>query len=126
GWQRPRSSLVRLGIMQPYFLPYIGYFQLMNAVDEFVVYDNIKYTKKGWINRNRFLHNGSDEIITLPLKKDSDLLHIRDRYISDEFFGKNSEKLLRRIESAYKKAPYFKEGFSILEECIAFKDKNLF
>ena len=58
--------------MQPYFLPYIGYFQLIAAVDLFVVYDNIKYTKKGWINRNRILQNGKDVTFSLPLKKDSD------------------------------------------------------
>ncbi len=42
---------MKLGIMQPYYCPYIGYWQLMNVVDEFVVYDNIKYTKRGWINK---------------------------------------------------------------------------
>jgi len=51
---------VTLGIMQPYFLPYIGYWQLLALVDRFVVYDNVQYTKKGWINRNRFLRNGTD------------------------------------------------------------------
>ncbi len=63
---------MKLAIMQPYFLPYIGYFQLMSAVDVFVVYDNIKYTKKGWINRNRILQNGHDVMFSLPLKADSD------------------------------------------------------
>jgi hypothetical protein len=61
----------RLAIMQPYFLPYIGYFQLIAAVDLFIVYDNIKYTKKGWINRNRMLQNGKDAMFSLPLKSDS-------------------------------------------------------
>lgn len=59
---------MKIAIMQPYFLPYIGYFQLINAVDEFVIYDNIEFTKKGWINRNRILVNGRDAYITLPLK----------------------------------------------------------
>ena len=63
-----KMSLMKVGIMQPYFFPYIGYFQLMNTVDEFVIYDNIKYTKKGWINRNRILVNGKDSYITIPLK----------------------------------------------------------
>ena len=70
---------MKLAIMQPYLFPYIGYFQLMNAADEFVVYDNIKYTKKGWINRNRILVNGSDAYINFPLKKDSDYLDVKDR-----------------------------------------------
>ena len=46
---------MKLGIMQPYFFPYIGYFQLINAVDEFLVYDNVNFIKKGWINRNNIL-----------------------------------------------------------------------
>ena len=65
---------MKLAIMQPYFLPYIGYFQLISAVDVFVVYDNIKYTKKGWINRNRIIQNGRDGVFSLPLKKDLILL----------------------------------------------------
>ena len=65
--------------MQPYFMPYIGYFQLISSVDRFVVYDNIKYSKKGWINRNRFLLNGNDVEFTLPIKKDSDSLNVVER-----------------------------------------------
>ena len=64
--------MMKIGIMQPYFFPYIGYFQLIAAVDLFIVYDNIKYTKKGWINRNRMLQNGKDVMFSLPLKNDSD------------------------------------------------------
>ena len=60
---------MKIAVMQPYFFPYIGYFQLINAVDEFVVYDNIEFTKKGWINRNRILVNGSDSLFSLPIKK---------------------------------------------------------
>ena len=47
----------KIAIMQPYFFPYIGYFQLINSVDEFIIYDNIQYTKGGWINRNQILAN---------------------------------------------------------------------
>ena len=60
---------MRVAIMQPYFFPYIGYFQLIGAVDLFIVYDNIKYTKKGWINRNRMLQQGRDVMFSLPLRK---------------------------------------------------------
>ena len=62
--------------MQPYFFPYIGYFQLIAAVDLFVVFDNIKYTKKGWINRNRMLQNGTGVMFSLPLKSASDSLDV--------------------------------------------------
>ena len=73
----------KIAIMQPYFFPYIGYFQLINAVDEFIIYDNIQYTKKGWINRNRILVNGKDQLFTLPIKKDSDYLNVLERTISE-------------------------------------------
>ena len=76
---------MKLGIMQPYFLPYIGYWQLLSAVDRFVIYDNIKYTKKGWINRNRFLRNGNAAYFTLPLRQGPDSLDVVERSIADDF-----------------------------------------
>jgi hypothetical protein len=88
--------------MQPYFLPYIGYWQLIGAVDVFVVYDNIKYTKKGWINRNRFLRNGTEALFSLPLRKDSDFLDVNQRYLADSF---HREDLINRFREAYRKAP---------------------
>ena len=114
---------MKLGIMQPYFMPYIGYFQLIAAVDLFILYDNIKYTKKGWINRNRMLVNGADAIFSLPLKKDSDMLDIVQRELSSEF---NREKLLGQFKGAYIKAPYFNEVYPLLENIIKAKDGNLF
>jgi hypothetical protein len=119
------SDNIKVAIMQPYFLPYIGYWQLINAVDIFVIYDNIQFTKKGWINRNRFLNNGKDELFSLSLKKDSDYLEVVDRFIADSF-DKDKIKLLRKIESAYRKAPFFQEGMSILSDCFSYENKNLF
>jgi len=86
---------MNVGIMQPYFFPYIGYFQLIKSVDVFIVYDNIKYTKKGWINRNRMLHNGKDVLFSLPLKSDSDYLDVRERELSANF---NRNKLLNQFK----------------------------
>ncbi len=114
---------MNLAIMQPYFFPYIGYFQLINAVDKLVIYDNIKYTKKGWINRNRYLQNGKDADFTIPLKKDSDYLDVRDRVLSVEF---NKTKLLNKIKEAYRKAPYFKQAFSFFERILLNNETNLF
>lgn len=111
--------------MQPYFMPYIGYFQLMNAVDMFVVYDNIQFSKGGWVQRNRILMNGKDQLITLPLRKDSDFLDIRARYLSENFDSQRL-KILRRIAAAYKKAPFFKEVYALIEECLMDDENNLF
>ena len=60
---------MKLAIMQPYFFPYIGYFQLINAVDEFVIYDDVNFIKKGWINRNTILVNGKGFLFSIPLKE---------------------------------------------------------
>lgn len=116
---------MKIAIMQPYIFPYIGYFQLINAVDKFIIYDNIEYTKKGWINRNRILVNGKDEYITIPIKKGSDYLQIRDRYLADSWF-KEKKKLLSKIENAYKKSPYFNQVFTLIEDCFSYLSSNLF
>jgi hypothetical protein len=116
---------MRLAIMQPYLFPYIGYFQLINAADMFVVYDNIKYTKKGWINRNRILCNGKAEYISLPVKKDSDFLNIDQRVISDDW-QTEKHKMLNKIKELYKKAPFFSTAFDKVHECINYKEENLF
>jgi hypothetical protein len=114
---------MRLAIMQPYFLPYIGYYQLIAAVDTFVVYDNIKYTKKGWINRNRMLLNGTGVMFSLPLRKDSDLLDIVQRELATDF---DRTKLLNKIAGAYGKAPHFEQTFSLLDRIVHYEDSNLF
>mgnify|MGYP000137711117 CR=1 FL=1 len=62
---------MRLAIMQPYLFPYIGYFQLIQSVDAFVIYDDVNYIKSGWINRNHILANGDQQVITLPLNSSS-------------------------------------------------------
>ncbi|MRJ45169.1 hypothetical protein AKL09_09325 [Idiomarina loihiensis] len=111
--------------MQPYFMPYMGYWQLMNYVDKFVVYDDIQFTKKGWIHRNRYLNNGSDQMLTLPLKKDSDYLDVAERYLS-QTWPKEKDKLFRKVEAAYRKAPYFDEGISVFRECLNYPGDNLF
>lgn len=114
---------MKLGIMQPYFLPYIGYFQLLNAVDKYVIYDNIQFTKKGWINRNRILQNGKDALITIPVEKDSDYLDIRDRSVSSAF---DRKKLLNQIRESYRKSPCFNEVMPLMEEIVNYDDNNLF
>ena len=109
--------------MQPYFLPYIGYFQLIGAVDRFVVYDNIKYTKKGWINRNRMLQNGADVMFSLPLKSDSDYLDIAERELTPDF---NGDKLLAQIANNYRRAPQFAETYALMERIVRHPERNLF
>ena len=114
---------MRLAIMQPYFFPYMGYFQLIAAVDQFIVYDNIKYTKKGWINRNRLLQNGKDEMFSLPLKSASDYLNVCERELAADF---NRTRLFNQIKSAYQRAPYFAQTYPLIEQIVKYEDANLF
>jgi hypothetical protein len=109
--------------MQPYFFPYVGYFQLLGAVDLFIVYDNVKYTKKGWINRNRMLQGGKDVMFSLPLRSDSDYLDIRERALSADF---SRDKLLNQLRGAYGRAPHFAEVFPLIEKVVRYEDANLF
>lgn len=114
-----------VGIMQPYFFPYIGYWQLISRVDIFIVYDNIQYTKKGWFNRNNILINDKKTLFTIPLKSDSDYLDVKDRFLAVDTH-KQISKILAQIENSYKKAPYFTEVFPLLREIFLYDEKNLF
>jgi hypothetical protein len=114
---------MKIAIMQPYFLPYIGYFQLISHVDEFIVYDKIKYTKKGWINRNRLLLNSGEELFSINLEKSSDFTDVIDKRISPVF---SREKLLNKIHQNYRYEDFYKENIAVFEEIISFESNNLF
>lgn len=116
---------MKIAIMQPYFLPYIGYFQLIGAVDKFVIYDDIQYTKKGWINRNRILQNGKDAFITIPLSQYAGVANVSD-YKLAENFRQFALKQERMIEASYRKAPYFETTIEVYREIMAFDNQNLF
>lgn len=111
---------MKLGIMQPYFLPYIGYFQLIKAVDKYVIYDDVNYIKKGWINRNNILCNGQAHLFSISLRGASQNKLINEIEISDDF-----SKFRKMIELSYRKAPYFEEVFKLLNSIIDYPNKNL-
>lgn len=114
---------MKLGIMQPYFFPYIGYWQLINAVDKYVIYDDVNFIKKGWINRNRILCNGKDLMINLLLNKISQNKLINEIYLIEETLWK--DKLIKTIENNYKKSPYYKDVMPVILDIIMNKEKNL-
>ncbi len=109
--------------MQPYFLPYLGYFQLMAAVDKFVLYDDVQFIVGGWINRNRILVNGKEFLFTLPLKGVSQNRLIHELALSPDNGWR--DKLLETIRRAYARAPHFREIMPLLQTIIAFPDQNL-
>lgn len=109
--------------MQPYFLPYIGYWQLMSAVDIFVIYDNIKYTKGSWINRNRYLLNGEPEFITLPLRAASDSAMIQDRTIASSY---DPHRQFAKIKQNYSHAPNWHEIEKVVVDILLYNELNLY
>lgn len=116
---------MKLAIMQPYFLPYLGYFQLINAVDKFVIYDDIQFTKKGWMNRNQILVNGKSDVFTINVQKASTYLPVVERIISP-VYAKERDKTLSKIKQSYKNAPYYSDVYPLLEEIFKCNDVNLF
>jgi hypothetical protein len=114
----------KISIMQPYFFPYVGYFQLISNVDKFIVYDEIQFSKQSWITRNYVLdQNGARRRVGLALKKDSDYLNINERYVSDSF---DYSKILTSIKASYSRSKYLGETLDLLDEILSFPDKNLF
>ena len=109
--------------MQPYFLPYIGYFQLMAAVDKFIIYDDVNYINRGWINRNRLLLNGVSHTFTVPLSRASQNRLICDIEVNDEQNWRI--KLLRTIQQAYGQAPYYAQVSTLLEDVINYPSIRL-
>lgn len=112
-----------LAIMQPYFLPYIGYMQLMNAVDTFVLYDDVAFINRGWINRNKLLINGQEHLFTVPLKEASQNKRINEVRLADD--PKWRGKLLKTIEQGYRKAPYYGTVMPVTEKIINFTTNSV-
>lgn len=108
---------MKIAIMQPYFLPYIGYFQLIKAVDKFVVYDDVNYINRGWINRNNLLIGGNKHIFTIPLLDTSQNKLINELVIVGENQWKH--KLLKTVEQSYRKATYFEQIYPLFYELIS-------
>ena len=115
---------MKLGIMQPYFFPYLGYFDLINYSDLWIVFDTVQYIRHGWVNRNRILHPKQGwQYIVVPLKK-----HSRETVIRDIEIGKNPmwyQRILGQNRHYKKKAPYFRETFRLVEECLAIEERSI-
>jgi hypothetical protein len=109
---------MKIAVMQPYLFPYIGYFQLINAVDKFVFYDDVNFIKRGWINRNRILVNNNDYMFTVPLNKISQNYTIGETNINLERFESWSDKFHQTVRQNYKKAPYFNEVSELINKVL--------
>lgn len=107
---------MKIAIMQPYFFPYIGYFQLIKAVDLFVFYNDVNFIKRGWIHRNRILLNQKDLLFTIPCAEVSQNKRICDTRTA--FDGASKKKLMSSIMHSYKRAPHFEAVYTCIESVI--------
>ncbi len=109
-----------VGGNQPFFLPYITYFQLIKASDKFVIADEFIFGTAGWANRNKLLMQGKEYQFTLPLISKSSL-----KKFNEVSFAEDQSRFLRTVEVCYSKAPQFKAVFPIIEKIICYEDKNV-
>ena len=113
----------KIAIMQPYIFPYIGYYQLINAADIFVILDDVNYITRGWVNRNNILLNGKAHLFSFPVQSASQNKLILQTKLS--FHERERLKFLKTFRQAYEKAPYFFDFYPILEEIIFYHDNDL-
>lgn len=116
---------MKLAIMQPYFMPYIGYFQLINLVDKFVFYDDVTFIKQGWINRNQILINDQAKLFSVPLSKASSHTLIKDVLISDIRYEKWKKSFLSTIMFNYKKAKNYAVVETLIESILLTRPKTI-
>lgn len=116
---------MKTAIMQPYIFPYIGYFQLINAVDKFIFYDDVNFIKSGWINRNNILVNNQKYLFTIPIEKISSYKKINAVKINQTNLKKNNVKLLKTIKLSYNKAPFFNISYNIFSSVLESNYDNI-
>ena len=114
---------MKLAIMQPYFFPYIGYWQLIRSVDRFIIFDDVNYINRGWVNRNRILINGAPSYFTVPLHQASQNKKIYEIKTAEGSIWR--DKLLKMIEITYRRASCFSDVFPVVEELISCEKDNL-
>jgi hypothetical protein len=115
---------MRIAIMQPYFFPYLGQFQLIHLTDRFILCDDVQYIRHGWINRNRILtRNGEYQYIIVPLASHSSKTPIKQIQLAEGSRWK--ETILRQVTCYRKKAPYFERVYQLLAECLAPDETNI-
>lgn len=115
---------MKVAIMQPYLFPYLGYFQLINAIDTFIFYDDVNFIKGGWINRNRIVVDDNVTFFTVPLAKASSFKKISETEIKKSAFQLWKIKFFRTLEQSYKEAPYCNKVLPLVKEVFE-KQQNI-
>ena len=110
---------MQVGIMQPYFMPYIGYFRLMALVDKYVIFDDVNYIKRGWSSRNNLIINGQKHLFNISVEGGSQNNLYTEVIVSDDFV-----KFKKTLQMSYKKAPYYAETMDVLDCIFSYEDRR--
>jgi hypothetical protein len=113
-----------VSMMQPYLFPYLGYFQLIDCSDVFVLGDDLQYVKASWINRNRVLVNGEPKLVTFSLRKGGQFDPINQRWLAADF-PQEAEKFLKTLKLAYARAPYQNDVMALAHQILTYPERNL-
>lgn len=111
---------MKLAVMQPYLFPYIGYFHLIHAADLFLIYDDVSYIKRGFVNRNSISSPGGLAKFTVPVLGAS-----QNKLFSELEFSEEVDKVIKTFEYSYSKAPYFENVFPIVQKTLKFPDRSI-
>lgn len=109
-----------IAVMQPYIFPYLGYYQLVNVADAFVLYDDVNFIKGGYINRNNILVDGAAQRFTLPVPGASS-----NKKICDLSFSPDVKKILKTISQTYSKAPFYSDVYPLIEMVLQAEDRSI-
>ena len=116
-----RKKMCKVALMQPYFLPYHGYFKLIKSVDYFVIYDDVQWIRRGWMNRNKIIYKGEATFITIPVEYSPQSTLINQKLINLDNFEEYKNKIIQKVNYTYKLFPHFNEGLRLLKEILSFK-----
>ena len=114
---------MKIAIMQPYLFPHIGYFQLIQSVDKFILLDDVNYIKGGWINRNYILIANNPGLFTLELRNSSSNKRINE--IEVNISPKWKKKFLKTLIQNYRKSPFFTSVFPLINNITDSKLKKI-
>ena len=117
--------MMRLAVMQPYLFPYVGYYQLLQAVDQFVFFDDVHFIKKGWIHRNAVLLQGERYRFTVPLLKASQNKRIQETQLHPEEYPRWGQKFLKTLHQGYRSAPFFEEVYALVRRVLLAENDSL-
>src|SRR5574344_2589560 len=125
--------IMKLGIMQPYFFPYLGYISLIKHTDEFILFDPVQFIHHGWIERNRILKpfdknkqvvpGENWQYIAVPLEKQDREITIKNIKINNSIDWKN--KIIEQLNCYKKRAPYYDATMNVIRKALDIDTNNI-